>query len=94
MEKLKPFQTSRVSMILVEGYTDMAGLSAENQAESYQRALAVRSLMIKELEMSPDRVVAIGYGDGEQKQIHVAQESKRGNRRIVIRAVNIPPELQ
>ena len=94
MDKLKPFQSSRVSMVLVEGYTDMAGLSAENQAESYQRALAVRSLMIKELEMSPDRVVAIGYGDGEQKPIHVAQESRRGNRRIVIRAVNIPPELK
>jgi len=94
LEKLKPFTSSRVSMVLVEGYTDMAGLSAENQAEAYQRALAVRSLMIQELEMSSDRVVAVGYGDGEQKPIFIAQESKRANRRIVVRAVNLPPDLK
>lgn len=94
LEKLKPFKSSRVSMVLVEGYTDRIGLSSENQAESYQRALAIRSLMIQELDMSPDRVVAVGYGDGEQKPIFVAQESKRGNRRIVVRAVNLPPDMK
>jgi len=92
VERIQPFRSSKVSMILVEGYTDKTGLREANQAESYQRALAVRAVLLKELGLAPEKVVAIGYGDGEQKPIKIAEESRRLNRRIVIRAINLPQE--
>jgi outer membrane protein OmpA-like peptidoglycan-associated protein len=91
-ERLKPFRSSRVNMVLVEGYTDKTGLREANQAESYQRALAVRTMILKELDLAPEKVVAIGYGDGDQKPIRIAEESRRLNRRIVIRAINLPQD--
>lgn len=89
-EKLRDFRESKAQMVLVEGYTDLTGSSDANQAESYQRALAVRAMILRSLDLRPDKVVAVGYGDGEQKAIKIASESKKMNRRIVIRAINLP----
>ena len=90
VERIRDYASSNVQLILIEGYTDLSGSSDANQAESYQRALAVRASIIKELNFKPERVVAVGYGDGEQKPIGVAAESKKLNRRVIIRAINLP----
>ena len=77
----------RLSMLLVEGYTDQEGPSDENQRESYQRALTIRQVLIDEYQFDPQKVVAIGYGELELQDATFAPGSVQRNRRIVLKPV-------
>lgn len=88
-EAASPFAGARLSVLMVEGYTDHHGASTENQIESYQRALTVRQFLIDELGFDPSRVIAVGYGEAEPADATFAPGYVEANRRIVLKAVPI-----
>lgn len=84
------FADKRVGLMLVTGYTDAVGPSAQNQVESYQRALAVRHFLVQVLGFDESRVVAMGMGeDGLRDSSNVAG-SQTNNRRISLKVVASP----
>jgi hypothetical protein len=89
-EAAKTFVDARVSLLMVEGYTDHNGPASANQIESYQRALTVRQYLIDELGFDPKRVVAVGYGESEPADSSFAPGYVEANRRIVLKAVQLP----
>jgi outer membrane protein OmpA-like peptidoglycan-associated protein len=89
-EAAAAFATAKLSLLMVEGYTDTNGPSDANQVESYQRALTVRQYLVDEFGFDGDRVVAVGFGEGEQVDVTNAPGYVEANRRIVIKAVPIP----
>lgn len=86
-EAAKQFADQRVSMLMVEGYTDRNGPASANQIESYQRAMTVRQFLIDELGFDEARVVAVGYGEAEPVDTGSAPGYVEANRRIVLKAV-------
>ncbi len=89
-EAAKQFADARVSMLMVEGYTDRNGSAAINQVESYQRAMTVRQFLIDELGFDETRVLAVGYGEAEPVDAGSAPGYVEANRRIVLKAVTMP----
>ena len=83
----KDFASTRLSMLMIEGYTDHNGPANANQVESYQRAMTVRQYLIDELGFDPKRVVAIGYGEAEPADQSLAPGYIEANRRIVLKAI-------
>ena len=90
-ESVRSLSESRLSRIIVEGYTDTRGASELNQIESLQRALTVRQYMIVSLGFDPDRIVAIGLGEGEPVAGPRVPDSARLNRRIIVKALPVSP---
>jgi hypothetical protein len=88
-EESAVFAGARMSLLMVEGYTDPSGPSDANQVESWQRAMTVRQFLIDELGFDPERVVAIGLGEGEPEDVSVAPGSSDRNRRIVLKVVPV-----
>jgi outer membrane protein OmpA-like peptidoglycan-associated protein len=87
----KVFGEARMTMLMVEGYTDHNGSASANQVESYQRALTVRQFLVDELGFDPKRVVAIGFGGDEPADPSYVAGYVEANRRIVLKAVQMPP---
>jgi outer membrane protein OmpA-like peptidoglycan-associated protein len=87
-ELAKAFANARLSMLMIEGYTDHEGPASANQVESYQRALTIRQFLIDELGFDESRVVAVGYGEAEPADSSFAPGSNETNRRIVFKAVS------
>ena len=81
------FASMRLSMLMIEGYTDHHGSSEQNQVESYQRALTVRQFLVDELGFDEKRVVAVGYGENEPADRSMVPGYIEANRRIVLKAV-------
>lgn len=89
-EAAHAFENARLSLLMVEGYTDTNGPADANQVESYQRAMTIRQYLVEELGFDADRVIAVGLGEGEQVDISNAPGYVEANRRIVIKAVPVP----
>ncbi len=68
--------------ISVEGHTDSSGNSAANQRLSQGRAEAVRDYLVRQLQVAPGRVSAVGYGDTRPVASNANAEGRRQNRRI------------
>ena len=83
------FGHARLSLLMVEGYTDHKGSTNTNQVESYQRALTIRQFLIHELGFDEKRVIAIGYGETEQVDASMAPGYVQANRRIVLKAIPV-----
>lgn len=88
-EEAAVFAGARMSLLMVEGYTDAQGPADANQVESWQRAMTVRQFLIDELGFDEDRIVAIGLGEGEPEDLSVAPGSTDRNRRIVLKVVPV-----
>jgi outer membrane protein OmpA-like peptidoglycan-associated protein len=52
-------------VFVIEGHTDRAGTNSYNEELSRQRAEAVKTYLIKEMGVSPDRLQAVGKGFAE-----------------------------
>lgn len=71
-----------IPRLFIKGFTQQAGDFRKNQAESYQRALAVRNHLVYKLGFDPDRVLAIGHGELEREDKSFAGNHTHHNRRI------------
>jgi outer membrane protein OmpA-like peptidoglycan-associated protein len=70
---------------LIGGHTDAAGSDSYNQSLSERRAEAVKTYLVEQFKLSPDQLLAIGFGMGELK--NTANPLSAENRRVQI--VNI-----
>ena len=69
--------------ILIQGYTDSSGSEQHNMQLSERRARAVHNhLALREVE--PDRMAAIGYGEGYPVADNASPEGRAQNRRVSI----------
>ena len=66
----------------IEGHTDSDGGLAFNMKLSQSRAESVRNYLIKEFGISPDRLVAKGYGPKKPVADNATAAGKQKNRRI------------
>ncbi len=69
--------------IVVQGYTDATGSEEYNQALSERRANAVRNHLIGR-QVAPDRMVAVGYGEGYPVADNASEWGRSQNRRVSI----------
>jgi hypothetical protein len=81
----------RLPVLMIEAYTDSKGSSEANQIEAYQRAMTVRQYLVDELGFTPERVIAVGYGEAELATEGFAPGSDVENRRIVFKAKSESP---
>lgn len=70
----------------VEGHTDTTGGAAINESLSRRRAEAVRAALIQR-GVTPDRIIAVGYGPAKPVGDNATEEGRALNRRIEIRIV-------
>ncbi len=70
-----------IRLVLIEGHTDATGSLRYNQALSEARAVAIRAALIR-AGVSPDRLVAYGYGETRP-----AEPDRAANRRVVFRII-------
>jgi OmpA-OmpF porin, OOP family len=67
---------------VIEGHTDNAGDKASNMKLSQRRADSVRSYLIKNFGVAPERLQAKGYGPTKPRATNSTKEGKASNRRI------------
>ena len=72
--------------IEIAGHTDSDGNKIFNQRLSQARVDAVKNTLI-ELGISPDRVIAKGYGESRPLVPNTSRENKRKNRRVEIHII-------
>ncbi|MEZ5945638.1 MAG: OmpA family protein [Hyphomonas sp.] len=70
----------------IEGHTDSTGLPDSNMTLSRNRAYAVRNALIAR-DVSPQRLVAEGYGASRPIAVNTSPAGRSRNRRIEIRVV-------
>lgn len=92
-ELAKRFSDRRVPVLMVEAYTDQTGPEDANQIESTQRALAIRQFLINDLGFDPDRVLPIGFGEGDPIGKTFVPGNAEKNRRIVIKVKDLPMDI-
>lgn len=78
----------KLSLLMIEGYTDAAGSSEQNQIESYQRAAAVRQFLISELGFDEERTVAVGFGESAVSEDSQVPEYSAKQRKIVLKTLS------
>lgn len=81
--KLKTIPAARFE---IQGHTDDRGSSAYNLSLSQDRAEAVRACLIDE-GISPERLVAKGYGESKPLESNESVEGRRGNRRVALHQI-------
>lgn len=84
IEKLSLFMDEYPSVkVTIEGHTSIRGKRSYNQILSQHRAEAIKDILVNDLAIDADRIMAVGYGferlllEGDDEYIHAR------NRRIV-----------
>jgi len=66
----------------IEGHTDSVGSAAYNEKLSRRRAESVRDYLIRNFNISPNRLTAKGFGEKRPVASNDTEEGRRKNRRI------------
>jgi outer membrane protein OmpA-like peptidoglycan-associated protein len=78
--------------VVIEGHTSKVGTAAFNQVLSSKRAQAVKSVLVNEFKIDPQRVSSVGYGFERLENSADTEAAHATNRRIMAElshAVNI-----
>ncbi|MBE0493135.1 MAG: OmpA family protein [Thiomicrospira sp.] len=67
---------------VIEGHSDNVGTRDYNLKLSQRRAQSVVSYLVDELNIAPDRLTAVGYGETRPIADNSTREGKQANRRI------------
>ncbi len=70
--------------VIIEGHTDSQGSDKQNQSLSEKRAEAVRQYLLANMNWSPGRIHAVGYGESRPIASNDTPEGRAKNRRIDI----------
>lgn len=95
IKKLGVFmQTYPETTTVLEGHTDNVGSAAMNKDLSQRRAAAVREYLIKNYNIAPTRLKAVGYGFERPVADNATAEGRQLNRRTeaAIETVVIKPQ--
>jgi OOP family OmpA-OmpF porin len=68
--------------VVIEGHTDSQGSTRLNQRLSQNRADAVRTYLLENVPITPQRISAVGYGAGKPIANNETEEGRAQNRRI------------
>ena len=90
VDKAKVFADVRAPLILVEAYTDAKGDRSANQMESQNRATTIRQTLIDQLDIDPDRIVAVGLGEAESAEQVPLPGTEDESRRVIIKVKALP----
>lgn len=71
--------------IIVEGHTDSVGSDALNERLSLARAEAVKALLVEEFGVSPEVILARGFGEAKPISSNATKEGRSENRRVEIK---------
>ena len=71
------------TVVTIEGHTDSRASDSYNQALSQRRVDAVKSVLITEFGVTPDRLSAVGYGESKPRASNDTVEGRQLNRRVV-----------
>src|SRR5690606_29906728 len=69
--------------VTIEGHTDSIGTDSYNKALSQRRADAVRNALIQRMNIEPERVTAVGYGEERPVADNSTDAGRAANRRVV-----------
>jgi OOP family OmpA-OmpF porin len=69
--------------VTIEGHTDSVGSDAYNKALSQRRANAVRDVLVNRLDIEPERVNAVGFGEERPVADNETDNGRTANRRVV-----------
>ncbi|MDD4732387.1 MAG: OmpA family protein [Desulfovibrio sp.] len=72
------------STAMIVGYTDDVGSYAENIRLSTNRARAMRDHLVREFQVAPDRLQAVGYGENFPVEANASAEGRQRNRRVSV----------
>ena len=72
------------SMVTIEGHTDSQGSDKKNLTLSRERAEAVTKYLLANIEIEPNKLLAVGKGETEPIANNETEEGRRKNRRIDI----------
>jgi len=75
-------QDLKGSVFFINGHTDAAGSADYNQALSQRRAASVRRMLIEQYKLTPDTLIAVGFGKEQLK--NPANPLAGENRRVQI----------
>ncbi|MGD9899171.1 MAG: OmpA family protein [Calditrichaceae bacterium] len=70
------------SHILIEGHTDSVGDAYKNKVLSEQRAGAVREYLLANMDVQPEQISHLGFGEERPIASNETREGKANNRRI------------
>lgn len=90
VDKAKVFADIRAPLILVEAYTDSKGDRSANQMESQNRAATIRQTLIDQLDIDPERIVALGLGESESAEQIPLPGAEDEARRVIIKVKSLP----
>jgi OOP family OmpA-OmpF porin len=87
-------QTYPTTTTVIEGHTDNVGSAAMNKDLSQRRAEAVRDNLIKNYNIDPNRIKAVGYGFERPVADNSTAAGRKMNRRIeaAIETVILKPQ--
>ncbi|MBK7761731.1 MAG: OmpA family protein [Deltaproteobacteria bacterium] len=74
-------QNPQITLLRVEGHTDDQGADLNNLKLSQGRAEEVRNYLIQR-GVSPDRLVAAGFGEGQPVASNKTEDGRATNRRV------------
>ncbi len=70
------------AIINVEGHTDSDGSEEYNQTLSEQRAWSVKSYLVQQFGLDPNRLIIVGYGERSPISSNSSDSGKARNRRV------------
>jgi outer membrane protein OmpA-like peptidoglycan-associated protein len=73
--------------IEIAGHTDNQGNSQSNQELSLRRAKSVRNYLIQKHKITPERIIAKGYGDSMPVVKNDSSENRQKNRRTEVKII-------
>lgn len=75
----------RIEKIIVEGHTDSVGNDDYNLGLSRRRAKAIREQLIEALNLNPNMVEGIGFGESRPIRSNDTAEGRQRNRRVILK---------
>lgn len=70
--------------VVIEGHTSKVGSAQFNQVLSSKRALAVKSVLVNDFNIDPERVSSVGYGFERLEDNADTEAAHATNRRIMV----------
>ncbi len=79
---VRALKDRKVSQIIVEGHTDSIGTNRYNLELSESRAGAVKKILMEELSLKANQVIAIGFGEERPIATNKTDRGRQANRRV------------
>ncbi len=88
IEKFAKFLKENPSIkVEIQGHTDDRGSAKYNLKLSQKRAEAVKKVLVEKFGISPDRIIAKGYGESMPVAPNDTEEGRAKNRRVVAKII-------